>query len=185
MHLDHADPRRGSREHRRNRKKQKTRSFCTSITPMPAEGRARTAEIELKCTSITPIPAEGRASTAEIGKKKQKDHADPRRGSRQHRRNRKKPRVLAPRPRRSPQRVARAPQKSQKTSSFCTSTTPIPAEGRASTAEIVKSLKFLHLDHADPRRGSREHRRNHKKTKVLAPRPRRSPQRVARAPQKS
>ena len=138
------------------------------------------------------------------------DHADPRRGSREHRRNRKKPWVFAPRPRRSPQRVARAPQKSQKkpwvfaprprrspqrvaracwksqkTMGFCTSTTPIPAEGRASTAEIAKNHGFLHLDHADPRRGSREHRRNRKKPWVFAPRPRRSPQRVARAPQKS
>ena len=115
------------------------------------------------------------------------DHADPRRGLRGHHRNRKKPRVFAPRPRRSPQRVARAPQKSQKTSSFCTSTTPIPAdgrasmleiaknigfctsttpipaEGRASSAEIAKNHRFLHLGHADPRRGSREHRRNRKK----------------------
>ena len=69
-------------------------------------------------------------------------------------------------------------QKSQKTSSFCTSTTPIPAEGCASTAEIAKNLEFLHLDHADPRRGLREHVGNRKKPWVFAPRPRRSPQRV-------
>ena len=118
------------------------------------------------CTSTTPIPAEGCASTAEIAKNLgvlHLDHADPRRGLRGHRRNRKKPWVFAPRPRRSPQRVARAPQKSQKTLGFCTSTTPIPAEGRASTAEIAKNLGFLHLDHADPRRGSREQVRNRKK----------------------
>ena len=97
-------------------------------------------------------------------------------------------------------------QKSQKTMGFCTSTTPIPAEGCASIAEIAKNHGFLHLDHADPRRGSREqvrnrkkkhgflhldhadsrrglreHRRNRKKPWVFAPRPRRSPQRVARA----
>ena len=93
----------------------------------------------------------------------------------------------------------RAPQKSQNTSSFCTSTTPIPAEGRASAAETVKNsrfaprprrgsrkhrrnrkknLEFLHLDHADPRRGSREPKQNRKKPRVFAPRPRRSPQRV-------
>ena len=47
---------------------------------------------------------------------------------------------------------------------FCTSTTPIPAEGRASTAEIAKNLEFLHLDHADPRRGSREQVKHRKKT---------------------
>ena len=72
-------------------------------------------------------------------------------------------------------------QKSQNTLSFCTSTTPIPAEGCASTAEIAKNHGFLHLDHADPRRGSREHCRNRKNPWVFAPRPRRSPQRVARA----
>ena len=33
---------------------------------------------------------------------------------------------------------------------------------RASTAENAKKLKFLQLDHADPGRGSREHRRKHK-----------------------
>ena len=71
---------------------------------------------------------------------------------------------------------------------------PLAAEGRASTAEIAKNLEFLHLDHADPRRGSRgnfrnrknhglfhldhadprrgprEHRRNRKKPWVFAPR---------------
>ena len=31
---------------------------------------------------------------------------------------------------------------------------PIPAEGRAGTLKIAKQLEFLHLDHADPRRGS-------------------------------
>ena len=110
LHLDHADPRRGLREHRRNRTK--TMGFCTSTTPIPAEGRAGTLEIA-------------------------KNHG-----------------FFAPRPRRSPQRVARAGQTSQKTSSF------------------------LHLDHADPRRGSRGNFRNHKKPWVFAPRPRRSPQRV-------
>ena len=69
-------------------------------------------------------------------------------------------------------------QKSQKP---CTSTTPIPAEGCASRLEIAKNHGFLHLDHADPRRGSREQVRNRKKPWVFAPRPRRSPQRVARA----
>ena len=59
-----------------------------------------------------------------------------------------KKRVVAPR---SPQRVAQAPQKTQKTS---TSSTPIPAEG------------------------SSGHRKYAKKPRVFAPRPRRSPQRV-------
>ena len=85
------------------------------------------------------------------------DHADLRRGSCGQIKKRKKPRVFAPRPRRSPQRVARAPQKTQ------------------------NNLEFLHLDHADLRRGPRGHRKKtpKKKTRVFAPRPRRSPQRVA------
>ena len=60
-------------------------------------------------------------------------------------------------------RTTRQQQKLQKTSSFCTSTTPIPAEGRAGTLEIAKNHGFLHLDHADPRRGSRGNFRNRKK----------------------
>ena len=131
------------------------------------------------------------------------DHADPRRGSRGNFRNRKKPRVFAPRPRipaegragtleitrnhgfctsTTPIPAERGSRKHRrnrkKTMGFCTSTTRISAEGRTSTAEIAKNHGFLHLDHADPRRGLREHRRNRKKPWVFAPRPRRSPQRV-------
>ena len=46
---------------------------------------------------------------------------------------------------------------SQKTISFWTSTTRISAEGRARTAEIVKSPHFFDLDHTNLRRGSRAH----------------------------
>ena len=146
LNLDHADPRRGLREHRRNRKKKPW-----VFAPRPRRSPQRVARACWKsqktssfCTSTTLISAEGRASTAEITKK---------------------PWVFAPRPRRSPQRVARACWKSQNTSSFCTSTTPIPAEGCASTAEIAKNHGFLNLDHANPRRGWREHRaKSQKKT---------------------
>ena len=139
-------------------------------TPARGPGRNRTRD--------PPVPGAGARTTRQLPRtssnnKSRKnleflhlDHADSRRGLREHRR--------------SPQRVARAGQKSQKTSSFCTSTTPIPAEGCASRAEIAKNLEFLHLDHADPRRGLREQGRNRKKPRVFAPRPRRSPQRVAR-----
>ena len=49
-------------------------------------------------------------------------------------------------------------KKTQSTSSFCASTTPIPAEGRAGTAKKKqKNLEFLHLDDADLLRGSRGH----------------------------
>ena len=78
------------------------------------------------------------------------------------------PSSFAPRPRRSPQRVARTPQESQKTSSFCTSTTPIPAEGRADAARIAENLECWHLHRADPRRGSQ----SRSTIKVLPWRPR-------------
>ena len=158
--------------------------FCTSTTPIPAEGRASRIEIAKNHGFLHldhADPHKNCASTAEIVKNHgflHLDHADPRRGSREQVRNRKNPWVFAPRPRRSPQRVARAGYKSQKTMGFCTSTTPIPAEGRLSRLEIAKNHGFLHLDHADPRRGSREQDRNRQKPWVFAPRPRRSPQRV-------
>ena len=168
--------------------------LCASCFKMqvPARGPGRNR------TRDPPVPGAGARTTRQL----------PRTSS--NNKSRKKPRVFAPRPRRFPQRVARAPQKSQKTIGFlhldhadprqrvarapqksqktmgvCTSTTPIPAEGRAGMLEIAKNHGFLHFDHADPRRGSREQVKHRKKPGVFAPRPRRSPQRVARAPQKS
>ena len=119
---DQFEQQKSQRVARAPQKSQKTSSFCTSATPIPAEGCAGTAEIAKKpCTSTTP---------------------DPRRGSRGHVGNHKNPLVFVPRPRRSPQRVARACWKSEKTMGFCTSTTPIPAEGRASMLEIAKTMGF-------------------------------------------
>ena len=66
---------------------------------------------------------------------------DPRRGFTRAPQKRNKPRVFAPRPRRSVQRVARADHKSRKPS-FCTLTTPIFAEGCAGTARIAKNQAF-------------------------------------------
>ena len=45
----------------------------------------------------------------------------------------------------------------------------------------VLPREFLHLDHADPRRDSRDHVKNRKQPQVFAPRARRFPPRVARA----
>ena len=139
--------------------------LCASCSAQVAFGPGRNR------TRDPPVPGAG-------ARQLPRTSSNNKRGSRGNFRNRKKPWVFAPRPRRFPQRVARAPQKSQKTSSFCTSTTPIPAEGRAgsleiaknhgfctsttpipaegraSMLEIAKNLEFLHLDHADPRRGS-------------------------------
>ena len=168
---------------------------------MESSASCKCKESSTSCTTTTPIPAEGSRAPQKSHKKTWVFAPRPRRSPQRVARAPKKTMVFAPRPRRSPQRVARAPQKSQKQSmGFCTSTTPIPAEGRART-EIAKILEFLHLDHADPRRGSREpraktihgflhldhadprrgsreDRRNLKKPWVFAPRPRRSPQRV-------
>ena len=105
---------------------------------------------------------------------------------------------------RSPQRVHRAQDRCARRHSESDPTRTIPAEGRARAAEIVKRPQFLNLDHANLRRGSRAasrnrkkpqflnfdhanlrrgsrvHRRNRKKPSVFEPRPRESPQRVAR-----
>ena len=100
------------------------------------------AQVALKCKLHLATPARG------PGRNRTRDPPVPGAGARTTRqlsrtswnnKSRKKPRVFAPRPRRSPQRVARAPQKSQ------------------------KNLEFLHLDHADPRRGSREQVKHRKK----------------------
>ena len=110
------------------------------------------------------ISAEGSPRLRQIRTAPQRERFDAhdlRRWSRAHRRNRKK--VL----------------------NFLTSTTRISAEGCARTAEIVKSPQFLNLDHANLRRGSRAHAKNRKKSSVFEPRPRKSPQRVARGQQKS
>ena len=106
------------------------------------------AQVALKCKLHLATPARG------PGRSQTRDPPVPGAGARTTRqlprtssnnKSRKKPRVFAPRPRRFPQRVARAPQKSP-------------------------NLEFLHLDHADPRRGLRGRRRNRKKPWVCAPR---------------
>ena len=124
------------RVHPRMSKTQKTSSFCTSTTPTSAEGSSgnvKNAENLEFLHLATRISEEGRAGISKNTKKLELlhlDHADPRRGFIRAPQKRTKPRVFAPRPRRSPQRVPRAPTKTQKSLSFCTSTMPIPAEGR-------------------------------------------------------
>ena len=153
----------------------KSRKNLEFFAPPPRRFPQRVARAPQKsqktssfCTSTTPIPAEGRPSRLNIAKNLEflhLDHADPRRGSRGNFRNRKKTMgfCTSTTPIPAEGRASRL-NIAKKTSSFCTSTTPIPAEGCASTAEIAKNLEFLHLDHADPRRGSRGNCRNRKKT---------------------
>ena len=96
--------------------------FLHLTAPIPAEGRASQNKIaENLCTSTAPILAEGRAGQNKIAKTSS----------------------YAPRPRPSPQRVMRAKTNSQNT-------------------------EFLHLDHANPRRGSREPKQNRKKPRFCS-----------------
>ena len=111
------------------KRQKKTLTFCTSTTPIPAEGRAGTARITKKPRVFAPRDRE--RARADRNRKKTSSfcasttqRVHPRAAKTQKTSN------YAPRPRRSRQRVARADQKSQKTWSFCASTTPIPAEGR-------------------------------------------------------
>ena len=61
------------------------------------------------------------------------------------------------------------------------STRTISAEGSPRLKQIRTAPRRERFDAHDLRRGSRAHRRNRKKSEVFEPRPRESPQRVARA----
>ena len=151
-------------------------------TPARGPGRNRTRDPPAREQAREPRDnSRGPVRTTKVAKNLKFLHADSRRGSRGHRRNRKKPWVFAPRPRRFPQRVAQAPQKSQKNHGFLHLDHADPRRGsRGNFRNRKKNHRFLHLDHADPRRGSRGNFRHRKKPWVFAPRPRRCPQRVAR-----
>ena len=124
-YLDHADPRRGSR---RQKHRKKNLEF---LHRSPQRVHPRTAKTGGRKNLASFCTSRPRRSQQRVARAPQEtkiileflylDHADPRRGFIRAPPERKKPRVFAPRPRRSPH---------QKTSSFCTSTTPIPAEGR-------------------------------------------------------
>ena len=84
-----------------------------------------------------------------------------------------------------PQRVARAPDKSHSRLHFAHSTRTISAEGCAHTGQIALSPAFRALDARDLRRRLRAHRQNRTLTCISHTRHARSPQRVARAWDKS
>ena len=86
---------------------------------------------------------------------------------------------------RSPQRVARAPDKSHSRLHFARSTRTISAEGCAGTGQIALSLAFRALDTHDLRRGLRAHGTNRTLACISRTRHARSPQRVVRAWDKS
>ena len=86
---------------------------------------------------------------------------------------------------RSPQRVARAQTQSHSRLRFAPSTRTISAEGCAHTGQIALSPAFRALDAHDLRRGLRAHRPSRALACISRPRHARSPQRVARTPDKS
>ena len=132
--------------------------------------------------STRTIPAEGLRAHRKIAQKNEVlhlNHADPRRGSCGQIRNRKKPRVFVPRPRRPAEGSFARHKNAKKNLEFFAPRPRRSPQGRAGTARIAKNLELFQLDHADPRRGSRGHRKNRKKPQVFAPGLRRSPQRVA------
>ena len=81
---------------------------------------------------------------------------------------------------RSPQRVARAPDKSHSRLHFAHSTRTISAEGCARMGQITLSPAFRALDTHDLRRGLRAHGTNRTLAYISHTRHARSPQRVAR-----
>ena len=86
---------------------------------------------------------------------------------------------------RSPQRVARAAAKSHSRLHFAHTTRTLSAEGRAGTRHIALSPVFRALDTHDLRRGLRADRTNRTLACISRTRHTRSPQRVARGPDKS
>ena len=112
---------RGEKKERRHSESASTRTTSAEARTIPAEGSSAHRKNAKHLDH-----AEGREGRSEIKKLEflYLDHTDPRRGSRGQIRTR----VLYLD--HADPRVARAPQESQKTSSFCTSTTPILAEGR-------------------------------------------------------
>ena len=113
------------------------------------------------------------------------DPPDLRRGLRAHRPNRTLACISRTRHARSPQRVARAQTQSHSRLHFAHSTRTISTEGCAGTDSIALSPAFRALDTHSLRRGLRGHRLNRTLACISRTRHAQSPQRVARAPDKS
>ena len=138
--------------------------------------------------STRTISAEGCAHTGQVALSpafRALDTHDLRRGLRGHPANRTLACISRTRHARSPQRVARTPNKSHSRLHFAHSTRTISAEGCAHTGQIALSPAFRALDTHDLRRGLRANRTNRTLTCISRTRHARSPQRVARGPDKS
>ena len=141
--------------------------FAHSTRTISAEGCARTGQIALS-------PAFRALDTHDL-----------RRGLRGQPANRTLACISRTRHARSPQRVARGPDKSHSHLHFAHSTRTISAEGCARTGQIALSPAFRALDTHDLRRGLRAQPANRTLTCISRTRHARSPQRVARGPDKS
>ena len=138
--------------------------------------------------STRTISAEGCARTGQIALSpafRALDAHDLRRGLRGHPANRTLACISRTRRARSPQRVARTPDKSHSHLHFAHSTRTISAEGCARTGQIALSPAFRALYTHDLRRGLRGHPANRTLACISRTRHARSPQRVARTPDKS
>ena len=131
------------------------------------------------------IYAEGCAGSRQIGLSPAFDTHDPRRGLRGQPANRTLACISRTRHARSPQRVARGPDKSHSRLHFAHSTRTISAEGCAGSRQIALSPAFRALDTHDLRRGLRAQPANRTLACISRTRHARSPQRVARRPDKS
>ena len=141
--------------------------FAHSTRTISAEGCARSRQIALS-------PAFRALDTHDL-----------RRGLRAQPANRTLACISRTRHARSPQRVARTAGKSHSHLHFAHSTRTISAEGCAHTGQIARSPAFRALDTHDLRRGLRAHRTNRTLACISRTRHARSPQRVARGPDKS
>ena len=153
--------------------------FAHSTRTISAEGCARSRQIALS-------PAFRALDTHDLRRGlRALDTHDLRRGLRAQPANRTLACISRTRHARSPQRVARGPDKSPSRLHFAHSTRTISAEGCARTGRIALSPAFRALDTHDLRRGLRADRTNRTLACISRTRHARSPQRVARGPDKS
>ena len=187
--LDTHDLRRGLRAHRTSRTLACVSRARHARSPQRvARAQAQSHSRLHFAHSTRAISAEGCAHTGQIALSpafRALDTHDLRRGLRAHRTNRTLACISCTRHARSPQRVARTPDKSHSRLHFVHSTCTISAEGCAHTGQIALSPAFRTLDTHDLRRGLRAHRTNRTLDCISRTRHARSPQRVARTPDKS
>ena len=157
------------------------RQFSASSSPAPPRTKVVLQSHQSSASSSTACSARIALSPAF----RALDTHDLRRGSRGDFTNRALACISRTRHARSPQRVARAAGKSHSRLHFAHSTRTISAEGCARTGQIALSPAFRALDTHDLRRGLRGQPANRTLACISRTQHARSPQRVARGPDKS